>query len=94
MEKLETALERQVIESLNIVRASEVPEECLNLKTEWGGSKLPAIEVSRPKGTSGKKDDTAEIPGDTTQKEKLLQPTNQGSKRIRQKETRGKEEFR
>ena len=45
------------MESLNIVRASRVPEECLNLKSEWGGSKLPDLQVSRPKGTAGKKEE-------------------------------------
>ena len=30
-------LERQVVESLNILKASAVSEECLNLKSEWGG---------------------------------------------------------
>ena len=53
-----TALDRQVTESLNIITTSKVPEECLNLKSEWGGSKLPDLQVSRPKGTSGKKEDS------------------------------------
>ena len=72
-------MERQVTESLNIIKASKTPEECLNLKTEWGGSKLPAIEVSRPKGTSGPKkiDDSIDREGNQE---------DQGSKRIRTKE--------
>ena len=40
-----------MVESLNIIRASKIPEECLNLKSEWGGSKLPDLQVLRPKGT-------------------------------------------
>ena len=49
------------------------------MKSEWGGSKLPAIEVSKPKGTSGKKEGN-------THKEELQEPVIQGSKRIRDKE--------
>ena len=67
-----TALDRQVTESLNIIRASRVPEECLNLKSEWGGSKLPNLQVTKPKGTSGIKED----------KEELQEVASQGSKRI------------
>ena len=48
-------LDRQVQESLNIIKASKIPEESLNLKSEWGGSKLPDLQVSRPKGTNGPK---------------------------------------
>ena len=66
-----TPLDRQVKESLNILRASRVPEECLNLKSEWGGSKLPGLQVSSPKGT-GKKMEGRE---DKTE-------GNQGDKRI------------
>ena len=49
-----TPLDRQVRESLNIIKASKIAEECLNLKSEWGGSKLPGLQVRSPKGT-GKK---------------------------------------
>ena len=51
------------------------------LEVRMGGSKLPAIEVSRPKGTSGKKDN------DMT-KEELQELKTQGSKRIRDKEVK------
>ena len=30
-------LDRQVVEPLNILKASKTSEECLNLKSEWGG---------------------------------------------------------
>ena len=45
------------------------------MKPEWGGSKLPDLQVTRPKGTSGKKEGCSgrEEPQDTK---------NQGSKRI------------
>ena len=80
-----TPLDRQVTESLNILKASKVPEECLNLKSEWGGSKLPDLQVTRPKGTSGKKEGSSgrEEPQDTK---------NQGSKRIRDLERSLEEE--
>ena len=48
-----TPLDRQISESLNIAKASTKPEECLNLKSEWGGSKLPSLLVSVPKGVGG-----------------------------------------
>ena len=44
-----TPLERQVIESVVIEEVAAEKEECLNLKSEWGGSKLPRIAASRPK---------------------------------------------
>ena len=41
--------------SLNIIKASGNPDECLNLKSEWSGAKLPNLQVSTPKGiASGK----------------------------------------
>ena len=45
-----TPLDRQVTESLNILRAAKYPEECLNLKSEWGGVKTtrpPSPETKR-----------------------------------------------
>ena len=51
------ALERQVRESINIEKCSRVAEECLNLKNEWAGSKIPGIRVSKPKGTATTKAD-------------------------------------
>ena len=50
--KFHTALARQVAESVLIEEVANKPEECLNLKSEWGGSKLPGVTVSKPKGTS------------------------------------------
>ena len=44
------ALERQVRESVNIEKCAKNPQECLNLKNEWAGSKIPELKVSRPKG--------------------------------------------
>ena len=46
------ALERQVRESINIEKSARNSEECLNLKNEWAGSKIPGIKVTRPKGVS------------------------------------------
>ena len=47
-----TPLDRQTIESINIVEAGKTPGRSLNLKTEWGGAKIPGILVSQPKGVS------------------------------------------
>ena len=52
--KHHSALERQVAESVRIEEVSNQPGNCLNIKNEWAGSKLPGIMVSKPKGTSGK----------------------------------------
>ena len=52
--KFQTALSRQVAESVTIEEVAAKAAECLNLKSKWGGSKLPGIAVSRPKGTARK----------------------------------------
>ena len=54
LSKHATPLDRQVKESLNILKFSATPEECLNNKSEWGGSKLPSLVVASAKGTSRK----------------------------------------
>ena len=38
-----SSLDRQVVELLNILKASRTSEECLNLKSEWGG-----VNTARP----------------------------------------------
>ena len=45
-----TPLDRQVQESVNIEERARRSEECLNLKKEWAGSKLPVITIQKPKG--------------------------------------------
>ena len=47
-----TPMDRQVQESLNIIREARKPGQCLNLKSEWAGAKIPGLEVSVPKGVS------------------------------------------
>ena len=42
-------LDRQVVESLNIIKASKISEECLNLKSEWGGQNCQTSKSSDPK---------------------------------------------
>ena len=44
------ALDRQVHESVLIEKISETVSECLNLKSEWAGSKIPGLRDSNPKG--------------------------------------------
>ena len=53
LSKHRTALDRQVMESIRIEEIAASPQEALNLRSEWGGSKLPGLHVLRPKGTSG-----------------------------------------
>ena len=52
LSKHRTALERQITESVKIEDAAANPLESLNLKNEWGGSKLPGLLVARHKGTT------------------------------------------
>ena len=54
--KHQSPMERQVVESVNINLASSKPAECLNLKSEWGMSKSPSLQVETPKGVSRNKD--------------------------------------
>ena len=50
------ALDRQVQESVMIEKMAEVSKECLNLKSEWAGSKIPGLRVSNPKGLVSNKE--------------------------------------
>ena len=36
---------------VHIEKLSMIPDNCLNNKSEWVGSKIPAIRVESPKGT-------------------------------------------
>ena len=45
-----TPMDRQVQESMNIIEESRKPGSCLNLKSEWAGSKIPGLQVKVPKG--------------------------------------------
>ena len=47
LSKHRTALDQQVMEEV-----SANPLNSLNLKSEWGGSKLPGLQVTRPKGVA------------------------------------------
>ena len=51
------ALERQVREFVNIERCAKAEGECLNLKNEWAGSKIPGLNIMRPKGVASSKED-------------------------------------
>ena len=72
-----TPLDRQVKESLNIFKASGNPDKCLNMKSEWGGAKLPNLQVSTPKGTASGKHRTGQ-----EDKEGIQEMVNQEKKRI------------
>ena len=70
-----TPLDRQVRESLNITKASACPDECLNLKSEWGGSKLPDLQIQTPKGVAKVRDPRKEA-------EMSQDIENQGERRV------------
>ena len=40
------ALERQVQESVLIEKLAEEEKECLNLKSEWAGTKIPGLKAN------------------------------------------------
>ena len=44
------ALERQIQVSVLIEKGAEVKAECLNLKSEWAGSKIPGLRVNNLRG--------------------------------------------
>ena len=52
LSKHRTALDCQVMELVRIEETATNPQEALNLRSEWGGSKLPSLHVLRPKGMS------------------------------------------
>ena len=56
VQSVETPLDRQIQESVNIEERSLRPRECLNLKSEWAGSKHPGLTIQRPKGVMREKD--------------------------------------
>ena len=51
------ALERQVLESVNIEKAAGRKGTCLNLKSEWARSMIPGLKVTKPKGSVSNKEE-------------------------------------
>ena len=81
----------QVMESVWIEEMASRTQESLNLKSEWGGSKLPGLHVSKPKGTAktqNQKEGTKRGRLEEGSKEEKMknesQPTEPGPKRVRQ----------
>ena len=76
-----TLLDRQTTESVNILEAGKTPSRSLNLKTEWGGAKIPGILVSQPKGVSKVEEpDSRMIKEHKEEKERFV--SKKGTKRI------------
>ena len=50
------ALERQIEESVLIERTSKIEKECMNLMSEWAGTKIPGLKISNPKSTGSNKE--------------------------------------
>ena len=63
--------------SMNIDRCSQKKEECLNLNSEWTGSKIPGLRLSSPKGCISEKKDLEEIVPDN-----VLELLKRGCKRL------------
>ena len=81
-----TPMDRQIQESVNILGASRNPPEALNLQSEWGGSKIPGLNVHTPKGVSSARIDGSQhgdfgVPGNEAA-EKLEEAQKRGSKRL------------
>merc|ERR1712240_287130 len=53
LSKHHTPLDRQIQESVNIEERMSQIKECLNMKNEWAGSKIPGITIVKPKGVMG-----------------------------------------
>ena len=78
------ALERQVHESVLIEKESGEEKVCLNLKSEWAGSKIPGLRVFNPKGLGSNK-----VGGEVEEEEYVLEgrrlykeALRRGSKRL------------
>ena len=76
-------LERQVTESANILASSKVYRESLNLKTEWGGAKIPSLLVNTPKGLVKLIEEASEEAGSCEDIQKRLkEAVRRGQKRL------------
>ena len=78
-------LERQVTESVNILEGNRNPAESLNLKSEWGGAKIPSLLIDTPKGLAKLVEETQEgEPSQETEeiKRRLKEAATRGQKRL------------
>ena len=81
------ALERQVIESVLIEKLAGNDKECLNLKSEWAGSKIPGLKVSNPRGLSCNKEGGEEEDQDNVLAQEIFrEAVRRGSKRLKYNE--------
>ena len=82
-----TPLDRQILESSNIIDSMRTDEECLNNKNEWGGSKIPSMKVFTPKGVGGTpRDNKQEDPEQIEARIKLQEAVRRGIKRLQYRE--------
>ena len=75
-------LERQVTESVNILASNKIPRESLNLKTEWGGAKIPSLLVNTPKGLAKLIEETTEDVSNQEIQRRLKEAVMRGQKRL------------
>ena len=81
------ALERQVVESVLIEKLAGNHKECLNLKSEWAGSKIPGLKVSNPRGLSCNKEGGEEEDQDNVLAQEIFrEAVRRGSKRLKYNE--------
>ena len=78
-----TAVDRQIQESLNIILETRKPGQCLNLKSEWAGAKIPGLQVSAPKGISKGRKENKEGQDNQQEDQENLVPGDGGIKRLR-----------
>ena len=83
-----TPMDRQIQESLNIIEESRKPGNCMNLKSEGAGAKIPGLAMHLPKGLAKDKTLAKETGGATDQETEEIGKEDQtgigGQKRIRQ----------
>ena len=88
------ALERQLQKSVLIEKLAEKEEECLNLKSEWAGTKIPGLRVNNPKGLGSGKvgDDTEEGKGLQEGRDLYMEAIKRGTKRLMYKKVPAQEQ--
>ena len=73
------------MESVRKAELTAKEEECLNLRSELGGSKLPGILVLKPKGTTAKAKEGQQVKGKRRQFKEGLE-SKEGSNKMKQEE--------
>ena len=72
---------------MNILASGKTEKEFLNLKTEWGGSKISSLLVHSPRGlakpeSGSEMDDSTDEEGNLEAERRLREAVRRGSKRM------------